>query len=77
MSRGVFQCLHGIFNTPIIFQLVLIFFGIYWPMHRTDLFIASVAHLDYSKKYFQNFMVNDAVLEYIYITETKYKMRNK
>ena len=34
-------------------------------MHRTDLFIVSGADLGYIKKYFFNFMVNDAVLEYI------------
>ena len=35
-----------------------------------DLFIVCCADLEYTKKDFYNFMVNDAVLEYIYIKKT-------
>ena len=47
-------------------------------MHRTDLFIVSGADLEYTKKY--QLMVDDAVLEYLYLKEQKsktgYKIKN-
>ena len=42
------------------------FLWIYRPIHNTDLVILSGADLEYTKQYFYNFMVNNALLEYIY-----------
>ena len=49
-----------------------IFFWIYRPMHRTDVFIVNGADLEYTKKHLQNFMMNDA-FEYrsIYIIKNR------
>ena len=45
-------------------------------MHRTDLFIVSGTDLEYAKKkYFYNFMVNDAVLEYIIYIKNNINLR--
>ena len=42
------------------------FSWIYRPMHGTDVFIVNGADQEYTKKNFENLMVNDAVLGYIY-----------
>ena len=55
------------FYSHITVHQPAMFLWIYRPMHRTDLFIVNNAGLEYTKKNLNyKFMLNCAVLEYIY-----------